>query len=465
MENIIRRNAGEKISMRINIVYEVNHREYNNCLLLQRELKRRGYDARIYNKTEDIVLFGNSKSITVIPNSYNTEDINHYRYTFNTKNELMIVYPCEQVTNHIMPDTFDYTENNLAKKYPHLCWSEDYYEFLNTLGYDMKFSSVVGAIQLDYCRPEFKDFYLSREEIARKFELDENKKWILFISDFVLDNELKYQSMLKSKVISKNVLDERRNHERASAKMILEWFDTFLSTHKEYILIYRKHPVEALSETIVKFQKNKPNQVYLISEYSIKDWIMNVDRITTWNSTSSVECYGAKKKIHLLRPIPFDENKGIKEYPFFRSFYHIDCYETFEKNLDTDNMSYSSEAIKEINKLYSIEEIPSFIRVADKIEEIGRTWKCGNVEKNYYFNKWKYIIKKQRIPRIIIKKILETLYYYFGMKIGKQNDARLAVNEWMATADNKKHRRKREKQLDSIIHKYHEKGEETTWKN
>ena len=36
--------------MQVNIVYEVNNREFNNCVLLQRELVRRGHKVNIYNK-------------------------------------------------------------------------------------------------------------------------------------------------------------------------------------------------------------------------------------------------------------------------------------------------------------------------------------------------------------------------------------------------------------------------------
>ena len=85
--------------MRVNIVYELNNREFNHCVLLQREMIRRGYDARIYNKTESMVL-SNKESITIIPNSYRKGDVDYYRYVFNTRNHLVVVYPCEQINNH-----------------------------------------------------------------------------------------------------------------------------------------------------------------------------------------------------------------------------------------------------------------------------------------------------------------------------------------------------------------------------
>ena len=118
--------------MRVNIVYELNNREFNHCVLLQREMIRRGYDARIYNKTESMVL-SNKESITIIPNSYRKGDVDYYRYVFNTRNHLVVVYPCEQINNHQLPEFFDHSPGNPVKKLPHLCWGDDYYHFIQSL--------------------------------------------------------------------------------------------------------------------------------------------------------------------------------------------------------------------------------------------------------------------------------------------------------------------------------------------
>ena len=93
--------------MNICIVYEMNNREFYNCVLLERALIKKGHKVKICNKTEDINLF-KSYDITIIPNSYRSSDVDFYRYVFNTKNKIIVVYPCEQVTNHKLPDFYDY---------------------------------------------------------------------------------------------------------------------------------------------------------------------------------------------------------------------------------------------------------------------------------------------------------------------------------------------------------------------
>lgn len=437
--------------MRVNIIYEVNNREFNNCLLLQRELVRRGHDARIYNKTEDILLTDNSNSVTLIPNSYRNEDLAHYRYCFNTNGGLIVIYPCEQVTNHFLPTFFDHSDNNEVKKLPHLCWSIDYSEFLGSVGFDTNVLKIVGAIQLDFCRPEFKRFYVSREHLSNKYALPNKKKWMLFISDFVLDNDEKYNRLLESGDVEETVLTKRRSHERASTRIILEWFDKFLDLHPEYILIYRKHPVEILSESIVEFQNRHEHQVFCISEYGIKDWIMNCDRIVTWNSTSAVECFVAMKNIHLLRPIPFDDNSGYKEYSFYQAMKGITSFAQFESSIINDCYGYNKDFIEEINKLYSIDETPSYLRVSDAIEEFYSSYRNGSVSKRFKRDRAFYLLKNVIIPKILVKKFLQSIYLILGIRFGKQTEKGVSINEWMATADNRRDMKKRSRLIDDII--------------
>ena len=440
--------------MKINIVYEVNNREFNNCLLIQRELIRRGHNAKIYNKCESLLLRDNSKSVTLIPNSYRNSDLDHYRYCFNSNGGIVIIYPCEQVTNHRMPAFFDYSDGNLVKSLPHLCWSKDYFDYIESLGFNNELSKIVGAVQLDYCRPEFSGFYVKRDYLSSKYNLPKNKKWMLFISDFVLDNEEKFNRLLNAGDVERNILELRREHERKSMIEILKWFECFLQNNKNYILIYRKHPVEILSETIVSFQKKFPDQVYCISELGIKDWIFNCERIVTWNSTSVVECYAANKNIHLLRPVPFDEENGLAEYPFYRVMEGITSYERFEEHIENDIWSYSSEVVSEINNLYSIEERPAFKRVADAIESIsGHNSDIVHIS-GFRLGRFKYLFSRMIPVKVLIKKLLQRIYIISGFRFGNQAEKGAAINEWMATADNLKDMKRKSILLDDIINKF-----------
>ena len=435
--------------MNICIVYEMNNREFYNCVLLERALIKKGHKVKICNKTEDINLF-KSYDITIIPNSYRSSDVDFYRYVFNTKNKIIVVYPCEQVTNHKLPDFYDYSENNKVKKLPHLCWGSDYYDWISGLGYDTSNMYITGAIQLDFCRKEFKTFYLGRNEIAKRFGLDRDKKWVLFISDFVLMNELRYRQYIDTGVINEKTLSLRRDFEEKSKNEILAWIKRFLKQNDGYQIIYRKHPVEILTDEIDSIRKDCKD-FFLIHDLNIKEWICNCDVITTWNSTSMIECYVAGVHIGLLRPYSFSDEPMMNEYSFYRNFPSIQTYEEFLKCIIKGPIDYTDNVIKEINVLYSIEEVPAYERILYSIEQIYKTSMFSHIESNYYINRIYFLIKKNILVKIFIKKIYQFFYQFFGFRFNGDVKRRMALAEWTATVNNKKNKKKLAMSIDSII--------------
>lgn len=442
--------------MRINIVYEVNNREFNNCLLLQRELIRRGHDARIYNKTENILFNDNSDSITLIPNSYRNEDLDHYRYCFNVNGGIIIVYPCEQVTNHSMPLFFDNTENNKVKYLPQLCWGEDYLDYISSLGFTNSLNSVVGAIQLDFYRSEFRALCKSRADLSSRFNLPSEKKWILFISDFVYSSDILVEHILKGGDQSRDVLEKKHSFSVKSCETILSWFKTILDENNDYIIIYRKHPVEQLTQTIVDFETKYKDRFFAISDLNIKEWIVNCDIISSWYSTSIVECMAAHKGVLILRPYVMDDSSGFTDYDFYRDHMKISSYDEFISQINCYKFNYSSDTISAVNSYYSISDIPSFARVADAIEEIYSNYdvKCFPYDSNFGIRRWKYLLRKFLPFKIIFKKSFQIFYNIFRLQRSFQGESRRAINEWIASAKNKRNYKINAKHMDDIISKY-----------
>ena len=438
---------------KVNIIYEVNNREYDNCVLLRQELKRRGFEARIFNKTEDVIL-SNRDAISIIPNSYRKEDLDHYRYTFNMKNNLTVVYPCEQVINHQLPEYFDYSENNPVKALPHLCWGEDYHHFITELDFKTEFKPIVGALQLDFCRHQFKDLYFNKEELSKKFNLPLNKKWVLFISDFVFVSDMMTERIIGFGDAPEELLRTQHKGEVLTSDTILQWFEKFLIENNDYVLIYRKHPLEMITDNVLNMQKKYPEQFFLICDLNIKEWIFNCDCITTWNSTATIECFAAERKICLLRPYDLYDTVRIKEYPFFENFNSAKDYKQFVTQVKLAGCDYTQEFIDEVNKLYSIEETPAFIRVADAIENLEKHWEKPLLEKRYFFKKWSYYLKNLMLLKIFIKKVYQFLYSNFGFDLSVQTESKRGIKEWNASVDNKKHDKEFSRKIDGILKQY-----------
>ena len=393
--------------MKVNIIYELNNREYNNCVLLQRELIRRGHDARIYNKTEDMLFADNTKSITVIPNSYRKEDLDHYRYVFNTNNGTIIIYPCEQVTNHKLPAFFDYSDNNPVKNLPVLCWGKDYFDFISKLGFKNKDNAIVGAVQLDFFRREFETINETREQLSNKYQIPFNKKWILFVSDFVFNSEIIVEQIVNSGDQAEDVIKSKHEFGKKTCEKLLEWFEVFLNEQEDYIIIYRKHPVELLTREIQNFERRNKGRFFTISDLNIREWIANCDRLACWYSTTVVECVAANKNMVLLRPYMMEESSGFNDYEFFKHYYKVTEYDQFKDAMLRNKNEYTSETLKVIDRLYSIDMNPSFKRVADVLEKIEQTKKNNlrDPEKYFKIKRWRYLLCNLIPLKIILKKM------------------------------------------------------------
>lgn len=437
--------------MKINIIYEVNNREFNNCVLLQRALILRGHDVRIYNKTESLLFFRRA-DLTIIPNSYRQEDLDNYRYIFNVNNRIIINYPIEQVTNHILPDFYDNSDKNPIKKIPNFCWGKDYFEFIKSMDYDMSCCRVTGAVQLDLCREEFKDLYMNKAELANKYNLPKGKKWLLFVSDFVYVSKLFLKQVIESEDLSKEELMLRHKTETKTSIAILDWFDRFLSENNDYIIIYRKHPVEMLTENVNILKKKYPKAFYLISDLNIKTWLFNSDKIACWNSTVVIESFVVNKPMALLRP-SICEDEGFVKYSFYDDYEKITTYEEFKNAMVNEIPAYTERFKDIINELYSINDKPAFLRVSDAIEELNAEKEKKFIIKENYFliKRWIYIIRKVLLPKILIKKIYQYWVIHFKYNYNSQGERRYAINEWIASAKNKAVYKEYAKKIDLIL--------------
>lgn len=433
--------------MKFILAYELSNREFDNLVLLKRELIKRGHTVEIHNKF-GFVKLKHEEFILVVPNAYHNRHIDFYRYIYNTRDNAIVVYPCEQVINRQMPDFFDYSDKNFIKFLPTLCWGKDYYDFLQELGYKNKYTSVVGAIHLDFCRDRFIKLYDSKFSIAIKYNLPMDKKWILFISDFVYCNPQMKKRIIREGSFPESTVISMYNYEEKLQQDILKWFDLFLKENDEYIVIYRKHPVEIKNEILYTFEKEHKNQFYEISEMNIKQWIVVADKICTYNSTAIVECAVAKKPCILLRPEEFPKEAMIKEYPFYIDYPRIKNVDEFKKIIAED--SYEFVWDETMNYLYDIKEKFSYERVADVLEKIAKdNWKLHVDLKNYKIKRIEYLIKRNIFVKVCLKWIYRKVTKIFRYKKGKERI--FAIKEWITVEDNIQHEILFGNKIDKVI--------------
>ena len=391
------------------IIYEVFPRELESVLLLKCELERRGYtvefERRPYENVYALRKKYNNKVRTVIVPTLYSEDAMYWIYFFAGRVKTIFNLQWEQVSTFLGE-----SENTGGRSmYPQgfcreattLCWGEKPKENLINSGMIESKCPIVGPIHMDFFRKEFCRYYLDKDDLFRKFGLDPKKKKYLFISSFSFVALPKNLQEYLYDIQGQDYVDQLTKFSLQSQVLILKWFDDLLCAHPEILLIYRPHPIEFENQDLQNMKARHKN-FKVISEYSVKQWILTVDKVYLWFSTSSVELFFSKTPFTILRPIPVPSED--KELTIFKNAKMINSYSSFIEDLEIfENSPLNSEII---TRYYNVDKFkPSYERICDVIET--------SIISNQYDVNWNYHLVRNfkiRILRDLLKARLKPAY-------------------------------------------------------
>lgn len=355
------------------ILYEHKVREFENICLIKVELERRGYSV-IFSNTFDVKnlkLFFLKPEVLV---GKAMETVWLYKQTIKKCGRVkkIVNLQWEQVINEDEEKQKIWTPSGKAKEATHICWGKKSYNRLKKAG--VKNAVITGHIAMDFLRPEFKEYYKSKQEITREFNLDNNKKLVLFISSFGLNSDIIDEEMFKTMNLNYNYdWGKTLNEGDMSRSKILEWADRLLTERKDIVFVYRPHPSENYNKkSILDELAEKHSNFKVIREYSVKQWILVADRVLTWVSTSIVEAFFAKKHVGVLRPISL--SKDTQNVEIYKDIKPITTYEKMLEEIDNPSEEFPiQESV--IREHYLVDETPSYIKVCDLLEEVLKTSK------------------------------------------------------------------------------------------
>ncbi|MBR5524178.1 MAG: hypothetical protein IKU51_02790 [Clostridia bacterium] len=348
-------------------LYETKVRELESICLVKSELECRGYSTAILNTWNEIGHKGHKYSAKVIatPSMYNNGIYDFVKDICGDAPKIVNLQ-WEQigpVGDEEKPDAW-YILKGLANQCMHICWGPATYQrLLNRAHIDEDHLSVTGQIAMDFCRPEYRNYYKDKEILFAEYGIPLNKEANLFISSFSYVNLPK--NLIKQSLFSE--VDEFIKVSCESFKEMLVWFRQFLQRNAEQLLIYRPHPSEAYNTQLTALEQAFPGRFFVISDLSVKQWIAVADRVYTWFSTASAEAYAFDKPIAVLRPYPMPASL---ETTLLKNVEKIETYEAFENTL-TEGCCHSLTD-QDFSKYYRFDETPAFVRVADTIEKVYR---------------------------------------------------------------------------------------------
>ena len=353
------------------ILYEHKNREMESILLLKYELMRRGLKVAIASvyKFKRFKEFKINAKVIVNFCLYGDTELNRYIYEFYGKKNKILNLQWEQV--YADKKTFERRiPSGNAKNAVHICWGKSQYDWLIADG--CKNAILTGPIHMDFLKPAFRDWYLSRDELFSEYGIDPSKRTLLFISSFTTFYKTDEQLKNVQKFFSFDIF-RFREISIISRNTILDWFERLAKENNDINIIYRPHPGELADERLNRICSEYKN-IYCISEYSVKQWISSCDIMLNWLSTAGVEAFFSGKSELFLRPCELD---STMEYDMFKGACTVRDYDSFVSYVTDSSLidQYYKDNPRgnKISPYYLNDGKYAYLRICDIIEKMVKT--------------------------------------------------------------------------------------------
>lgn len=365
MHNLEKQTGTEKYD--VVILYESKERELDSVVLLSAELKRRGFSAKIVN-TFSYQVKKQKKietKVIVVPFLYDNLEIYEYVYKICGDVQHIVNLRWEQIfsgKDELDMNYFAYPKN-YAGKAMHISWSDYLTELLVRAGVEKSNILTAGAVHMDFLRKDFRTYFLSRNEMAKKYNLPDEKVWKLFVSSFSYTTLNKEELKRYEQTVSDETY-EFLEVQIKSKEAIIQWFEHYLQKTKDDIVIYRPHPAERNDSKLIDLERKYPN-FRIIRDESFRQWLVVVDEVYNWRSTCIADAYFCGKKSYILRPFKLKESR---ELPLMNGMKFIENEEDFIRLKECKDTE--PENNKSIEKYYNKKETAAYIIICNQIENM-----------------------------------------------------------------------------------------------
>lgn len=299
------------------LTYEIKNREAESVCLLKYELERRGYSVIIQEQYRPFFEPPESidAKVVVVP-AYYRDRVRFYTSSHTPHVSKVVNLQWEQMIARSRTGSGSLTSiKSWGRGAMHLCWGEDNRRRLvGEYEVPEDHTALVGHMGMDFLRFPLRNYYLSRDEVCARYKLPKQKDICLFISSFAIANS--HEKFVEGACSSE---EDRRNMEafrqasKESQATLIEWFEALLNEDPDKVLVYRPHPEERNNELIRRMQAKHEN-FCVISDLSVKQWILACDKIFTWTSTSVAEVFFAEKTCLVLNPVPIPKQMTMQLY-------------------------------------------------------------------------------------------------------------------------------------------------------
>lgn len=348
------------------LFYEHVNREYEACLRIKKEIESTNKDIKVYvysivfEYRNSLILNQKNKIDMVIMPWVYCDDGYRYTQPFLEKNEELLIVNLhhEQIYTKIAEHVLLPTGENAKNSVIHFTWADNFSEKLLEHGVNSNLIFQTGHIR----NGKVAIVNITKEELANEFQLDKNKKWILFCENrgwVLLYREEHKNTRLRLGFHEDELNGYYETFKKSIERTVEEFNEISDNFFEEYELIYRPHPGTGVP-------KNMNSRIKVIGKYPVPTWFKVIDVNVSFSSTTIFESDSRGIPSFAYEPIPYDDKYkiiGLKNYQkIFRfedindeivKYYHEHIknqkiYESYIGNVERNPIKITSETVIKI---------------------------------------------------------------------------------------------------------------------
>jgi hypothetical protein len=312
----------ENVMREVDALFLVEHvdRELDavTCIV---EILRRDYslECEVRNFYSDMLycLSRYRPTVLVTPFFYSSDIHPMKDYLATWPNAAVFNMAWEQIL-YTMNKTVKIPKDDFAKtKVSHVCWTAKYLDFIKSMGVDRERLILAGNPVMKFYDSPYHRYFISREELGRRYNLDPHRKWVLFPENyrwgFLTESQLR---IFVEQGADPNFLREARDYCVRSLTNLFEW-SRDLDQAGDPILILRPRPATARHEVQAFMTRVAPEasqRIRIIKTESAREWILAADQVISSYSTTLIEASLAEKPVHVFSPEPIPQALGDEWY-------------------------------------------------------------------------------------------------------------------------------------------------------
>ena len=391
--------------------YEHKVRELESLILIRLELERRGYTVDFVGNYEyDRRNFSQPK-VFVAPAVYSDAQLKGdiLRYGMLKKIANLQWEQLIGVKEEEDPHGF-HNIIGLGQRIVTFCWGQRSRDRFVDTGVAINKVPIVGQINTDLLRSPFDKLLMTKQQLGGKYQIDNHKKWYLFISSFAYCEMDQFQAKLAKEALGEDDFNEFTRVSYESRDAILNWFEKKLVGDSGTIIIYRPHPDETERCQRLKDMAIKYSNFRVIPSEALKHWVNACDKIYNWFSTGVVDVIVMGKPLRMLRPVHIPE---YLDYRMMIGALSITNQNDFDNDFDDVSMKEVIDK-KLFQSYYHLTSKPVYISICDTLVEMLTTKKYDikyTIPERF---KWIRALAAKHIKKIIkitFLRVLPTRFY------------------------------------------------------